>query len=92
MDLFRKVLWSNSCLLFGKQPFSAHISRELQPDPLTNTLPAVQLGGVGIANMNNWQRHHLAEAARPQPRHARVSRRDPEESQEKLLSVPLSRK
>ena len=37
MDLFRKVIWSNSCLLSGNLQFSSQVSRQWQLHPLANT-------------------------------------------------------
>ena len=74
VGLFRKVLWSNSCMsclccleignLVPRLVASARSTGKHFMDT-----PAVQLGRVGIANMNQQRWHCLAETARPQPRH-----------------------
>jgi hypothetical protein len=83
MDLFRKVLWSNSrlcCLEIGSSVHRSAAAARSTQRLLTDT-PAVQFGSMGIANTN-----HLAETARPQPWHWAIWR-DQEE-----LAVPLSGK
>jgi hypothetical protein len=69
VDLFRKVLWSNSCLCCLEISSSVHRSAAAARSThkhFTDT-PAVQFSRVRRANTNQQQWHYLAETARPQP-------------------------
>jgi len=69
VDLFRKVLWSNSHLCCLETSSSVHQLAAAAQSTLkhfTGT-PAVHLGRVRIAKVNQQQCHDLAETARPQP-------------------------
>jgi hypothetical protein len=92
VDLFRKVLWSNSLLCCLEISSSFH--RVAACDPLTNTscIHQQSCSADSLRTVDRDQHcwHSLAETARPQPP-ALVSRRDPEEHQT-FLAVPLSGK
>ena len=69
MDLFRKVLWSNShlcCLEISSSVHRLAAAARSTCKHFTDT-PAVQFSSVRIANTNQQQWHYLAETARPQP-------------------------
>ena len=69
MDLFRKVLWSNShlcCLEISSSVHRSAVAARSTHKHFMDT-PAVQFGRVRIANMNQQWWHYLAETARPQP-------------------------
>jgi hypothetical protein len=71
VDLFRKVLWSNSCLCCLEIGSSVHRSAAAAPSThkhFTDT-PAVQFSRVGIASTNQQQWHGLTETARSRPWH-----------------------
>ena len=69
MDLFRKVLWSNSHLCCLEISSSVHRSAAAARSTHKHFMdtPAVQFSRVRIANRNQQQWHYLAETARPQP-------------------------
>ena len=86
MDLFRKVLWSNSrlcCLEIGSL---VHRSAAAAWSTLKDFMdtPTVQFSGVRIANTNQQRWHDLAETARLQPWHESVSKRNPSGTPEVL--------
>ena len=69
MDLFRKVLWSNShlcCLEISSSVHRPMATAQSTQKHFTDT-PAVQFSRIWISNMNQQRWHYLAETARPQP-------------------------
>ena len=69
MDIFRKVLWSNSLLYCWEIGSSVHMlatAAQSTHKHLTDT-SMVQFDNVGIANTNQQQWHYLPETTRPQP-------------------------
>ena len=90
MDLFRKVLWSNShlcCLEISSSVHRSAVAARSTHKHFTDT-PAVQFSRIWISNMNQQRWHYLAETARPQPQHksAGGTRRDTRRSSQLCLS------
>jgi hypothetical protein len=68
VNLFRKVLWSNTylcCLEIGSSVHRLAVAAQSTHKHFTDT-SAVQFGRVGIANRNRQWWHYLAETAKPQ--------------------------
>lgn len=89
MDLFRKVLWSNSHLCYLEIGSSVHRlggSGRSTHKHLMGT-PTVQLGRIRLATMETGPSRDSQASTL-----ARDSRRDQEEHQEKFSAVPLSGK
>jgi hypothetical protein len=86
VNLFRKVLWSNSrlcCLEIGSSVHRSAVAAPSYCRHFTDTA-AVQFSRVGLATaVTGSNRDSQASAS------VQVSRRDPEEHQEKFLAMPL---
>jgi hypothetical protein len=85
VNLFRKVLWSNShlgCLEIGSSNLRT-TAAAWSTHKHFKDISAVQLGRLGITNTNQQQWHCLAETAKPQPQQesAEGTRRNARSSQ-----------
>jgi hypothetical protein len=96
VDLFRKVLWSKSCLCCLEISNSVHGSAVAARSTCKHFMdtPAVQFSSVGIADTNQQRWHYLAETARSQSPHRSLQEvpGGMEGCQGKFSAVPLSAK
>jgi hypothetical protein len=66
VDLFRRVLWSNSHLCCLENGSSVHRCRQHQLDPLANTSQIYQQSNSVESGCQQWL-YHLADTGKPQP-------------------------